>query len=46
MVLYNNMLQSLYQSQIASLGAVLLGIGLMLLVLALGGGSAYFLRRK
>lgn len=33
LVLYNNMLQSLYQSQIATLGAVLAGVGLMLLVL-------------
>ena len=33
MVLYNNMLQSLYRSQIATLGAVLAGVGLMLLVL-------------
>ncbi|MCP4005770.1 MAG: MMPL family transporter [bacterium] len=33
LVLYNNMLQSLYQSQISTLGAVLLGIALMLLVL-------------
>jgi uncharacterized protein len=33
LVLYNNMLQSLYQSQIQTLGVVMLGIGLMLLVL-------------
>ncbi|MBF2759511.1 MAG: MMPL family transporter [Ectothiorhodospiraceae bacterium AqS1] len=33
MVLYNNLLQSLFTSQIASLGAVLLGVGLMLLAL-------------
>ncbi len=33
LVLYNNMLQSLLTSQIASLGAVLLGVGLMLLAL-------------
>ena len=33
MVLYNNMLQSLFVSQIASLGAVLIGVGLMLLAL-------------
>ena len=33
LVLYNNMLQSLYQSQIATLGAVLAGVGVMLLVL-------------
>ena len=33
LVLYNNMLQSLYQSQISTLGAVLAGVGLMLLVL-------------
>ena len=33
LVLYNNMLQSLYQSQIATLGVVLAGVGLMLLVL-------------
>ena len=33
LVLYNNMLQSLYQSQISTLGAVLAGVGLMLLLL-------------
>jgi len=33
LVLYNNMLQSLFKSQILSLGIVLLGIGIMLLVL-------------
>ena len=33
LVLYNNMLQSLYQSQIATLGAVLAGVVLMLLIL-------------
>ncbi len=33
LVLYNNMLQSLYRSQIATLGAVLAGVGLMFLVL-------------
>ena len=33
MVLYNNMLQSLYRSQIQTLGIVILGIALMLLVL-------------
>ncbi len=33
MVLYNNMLQSLFQSQIQTLGVVLLGIALMLLFL-------------
>ncbi len=33
MVLYNNMLQSLFQSQIKTLGTVMLGITLMLLVL-------------
>lgn len=33
MILYNNMLQSLYASQISSLGAVTFGIALMLLVL-------------
>lgn len=33
LLLYNNMLQSLFSSQIASLGAVIGGIGLMLLVL-------------
>ncbi|MCE2391107.1 MAG: MMPL family transporter [Proteobacteria bacterium] len=33
LVLYNNMLQSLYSSQIASLGAVTAGIALMFLVL-------------
>ena len=33
LVLYNNMLQSLYQSQISTLGAVLAGVGLMLLML-------------
>ncbi|MEC9330010.1 MAG: MMPL family transporter [Pseudomonadota bacterium] len=33
LVLYNNMLQSLFQSQIQTLGVVMLGIGLMLLVL-------------
>ncbi len=33
LVLYNNMLQSLYQSQIMTLGIVILGIWLMLLVL-------------
>ena len=33
LVLYNNMLQSLFRSQILTLGIVLLGIGLMLLVL-------------
>jgi len=32
-VLYNNMLQSLYRSQILSLGLVMLGIALMLLIL-------------
>ena len=32
-VLYNNMLQSLFSSQITSLGVVMLGIGLMLLIL-------------
>ena len=32
-VLYNNMLQSLFSSQIMSLGVVMLGIGLMLLIL-------------
>ena len=33
LVLYNNMLQSLFQSQILTLGVVMLGIALMLLVL-------------
>ena len=33
LVLYDNMLQSLYQSQIATLGAVMAGVGLMLLAL-------------
>ncbi len=33
LVLYNNMLQSLFKSQIMTLGIVLLGIGVMLLVL-------------
>ena len=33
LVLYNNMLQSLFRSQILTLGIVLLGIGVMLLVL-------------
>lgn len=33
LVLYNNMLQSLFQSQIQTLGVVMLGIALMLLVL-------------
>ncbi len=33
LVLYNNMLQSLYQSQIKTLGATLVGIALMLLML-------------
>ena len=33
LVLYNNMLQSLFQSQIKTLGAVMLGIGLMFLIL-------------
>jgi hypothetical protein len=33
LVLYNNMLQSLFQSQIKTLGVVMLGIALMLLVL-------------
>ena len=33
MVLYNNMLQSLYKSQISTIGVVLAGIGLMFLVL-------------
>ena len=33
LVLYNNMLQSLFQSQIQTIGAVLLGIALMFLVL-------------
>jgi predicted RND superfamily exporter protein len=33
LVLYNNMLQSLYSSQIASLGAVMVGIAVMFLVL-------------
>ena len=33
LVLYNNMLQSLYASQISTLGAVLAGVGLMLLLL-------------
>jgi len=33
LVLYNNMLQSLFQSQIQTFGAVLLGIGIMFLVL-------------
>ena len=33
MVLYNNMLQSLFRSQIMTLGAVMLGIALMLLLL-------------
>jgi len=33
LVLYNNMLQSLFKSQILTLGIVLLGIGIMLLVL-------------
>ena len=33
LVLYNNMLQSLFQSQIQTLGVVMLGIGLMLLIL-------------
>ena len=33
LVLYNNMLQSLFQSQIQTLGGVMLGIGLMLLIL-------------
>ena len=33
LVLYNNMLQSLYRSQISTLGAVLAGVGLMLVVL-------------
>ena len=33
LVLYNNMLQSLFTSQISTLGAVLVGVGLMLLLL-------------
>jgi predicted RND superfamily exporter protein len=33
LVLYNNMLQSLYSSQISTIGVVLLGIGIMFLVL-------------
>ncbi len=33
MVLYNNMLQSLYISQISTMGAVLVGIGIMFMVL-------------
>jgi len=33
LVLYNNMLQSLFQSQIQTIGAVLLGIALMFLIL-------------
>ena len=33
LVLYNNMLQSLYTSQISTLGAVLVGVGLMLVIL-------------
>lgn len=33
LILYNNMLQSLFSSQIVTLGAVFLGIGLMFLVL-------------
>jgi len=33
LVLYNNMLQSLFRSQILTLGIVLLGIGIMLLIL-------------
>ncbi len=33
LVLYNNMLQSLYRSQISTLGAVLAGVGVMLLLL-------------
>ena len=33
LVLYNNMLQSLFKSQILTLGIVLLGIGIMLLIL-------------
>src|SRR5690606_30399932 len=33
LVLYNNMLQSLFRSQILTLGAVILGIALMLVVL-------------
>jgi predicted RND superfamily exporter protein len=33
LVLYNNMLQSLFRSQILTLGAVMLGVALMLLVL-------------
>jgi predicted RND superfamily exporter protein len=33
LVLYNNMLQSLYSSQISTIGVVLLGIGVMFLVL-------------
>ncbi|MCD6264575.1 MAG: RND family transporter [Deltaproteobacteria bacterium] len=33
LVMYNNMLQSLFRSQILSLGIVLLGIGIMLLIL-------------
>jgi len=33
MIMYNNMLQSLYASQISSVGMVMVGIGLMLLVL-------------
>jgi len=33
LVLYNNMLQSLFRSQILTLGVVLLGIGIMLLIL-------------
>ena len=33
LVLYNNMLQSLYRSQISTLGAVLAGVGLMLVML-------------
>ncbi len=33
LVLYNNMLQSLFTSQIATIGAVFIGIGLMFLVL-------------
>ncbi|GIS91065.1 MAG: hypothetical protein CM1200mP20_11060 [Pseudomonadota bacterium] len=33
LVLYNNMLQSLFQSQIQTLGVVMLGIGLMLFIL-------------
>ena len=33
LVLYNNMLQSLFKSQIEALGVVMLGIAIMLLIL-------------